>query len=207
MNTKRRFTSKRLAIFAATMLFFSLPTQALAHCDTLDGPVVGDARVALDKADVTPVLKWVKASDEQELRAAFAKAQAVRKLNPEAKALADTYFFETLVRIHRAGEGAPYTGLKPAGSVEPPIAKADLSLEKGNVDDLAKAIASHAEAGIRERFQHALTTRQHAQESVAAGRDYVAAYVTYVHYVEGIVEAVHSAPHHGEAGATSPHLH
>ena len=204
MYAKRRFTSQRLAIFAASMLIFALPTQALAHCDTLDGPVVGDARVALDKADVTPVLKWVKASDEPELREAFAKAQSVRKLNPEAKALADSYFFETLVRIHRAGEGAPYTGLKPAGTVEPPIAMADLALAKGNVDDLAKAIASHAEAGVRERFQHALTTRQHAQESVAAGRDYVAAYVTYVHYVERLAQAVHAEAHHGEAAASAP---
>ncbi len=206
MNAKRRFTSQRLAIVAAIMLIFTLPAQALAHCDTLDGPVVGDARVALDKADVTPVLKWVQASDEQELREAFAKAQSVRNLNPEAKALADSYFFETLVRIHRAGEGAPYTGLKPAGTVEPPIAKADQSLEKGNVDDLAKAIASHAEAGVRERFQHALATRQHAQESVAAGRDYVAAYVTYVHYVEGVVQAVHAEAHHG-ASAAPAHQH
>lgn len=207
MNANLRFTSQRLAIGAAIMLIFTLPTQALAHCDTLDGPVVGDARVALDKADVTPVLKWVKAADEAELREAFAKAQAVRKLNPEARALADTYFFETLVRIHRAGEGAPYTGLKPAGTVEPPIAMADRALEKGNVDDLAKAIASHAEAGVRERFQHALATRQHAQESVAAGRDYVAAYVTYVHYVEGLAQAVHAEAHHGEAAAPVHHQH
>ena len=92
MNKKRRFTGQRLAIFAAVMLIFTLPTQALAHCDTLDGPVVIDARGALEKGDVTPVLKWVQAADEAELREAFAKARAVRKLNPEAKALADTYF-------------------------------------------------------------------------------------------------------------------
>jgi hypothetical protein len=206
VNAEYCIAQNRLAICAAIMLIFTLPAYALAHCDTLDGPVVGDARVALDKADVTPVLKWVKAADEQELREAFVKAQSVRKLNPEARALADSYFFETLVRIHRAGEGVPYTGLKPAGTVEPPIAKADLALEKGNVDDLAKAIASHAEAGVREHFQHALATRQHAQESVAAGRDYVAAYVTYIHYVEGVVQAVHAEAHHGEAAAPA-HQH
>lgn len=205
MNALHQITAKQLAIIAAIFLVLALPAAVLAHCDTLDGPVVADARVALDKGDITPVLKWVQADDEAELKAAFAKARDVRKLNPEAQALADSYFFETLVRVHRAGEGAPYTGLKPAGTVEPPIAKADLSLEKGNVDELAKAIASHAEAGIRERFQHALATKKHAQESVEAGRDYVAAYVTYVHYVEGIVNAVHTKAHHGEAAEAPAH--
>jgi hypothetical protein len=194
-------------VFTASVLALALPTAVLAHCDTLDGPVVADARVALDKADITPVLKWVKAADEPELRAAFARAQTVRKLDAAARELADSYFFETLVRIHRAGEGAPYTGLKPAGAVEPVIVKADQALEKGSVDDLAKTIASHAETGIRERFQHALETKQHAQESVAAGREYVAAYVTYVHYVEGVVQAVHAAAHHGEPAAPAAHQH
>ena len=194
-------------IAAAVALTFAIPYSAAAHCDTLDGPVVADARVALDKGDITPALKWIRAADEQTLREAFAKTQAVRKINSEAKSLADTYFFETLVRVHRAGEGAPFTGLKPAGSIEPVILKADQSLETGNVDDLAKTIATHAEAGIRERFEHALETKKHAGESVAAGRDFVAAYVTYVHYVEGIVQSVHAAAHHEEKAAEAPHKH
>lgn len=207
MNAKCKIACKCMIVIAVSLLILGLPAQALAHCDTLDGPVVADARIALDQADITPVLKWVKSDDEQELRAVFAKTVAVRKLDPAARDLADTYFFETLVRIHRAGEGAPYTGLKPAGTVAPPVAMADLALEQGNVDGLAKAIAGHAEAGIRERFQQALETRKHARESVAAGRDYVAAYVTYVHYVEGIVQAVHAGPHHDEAGAPAHHQH
>ena len=205
-------TAKRVwmvwgAFFSLGVAALLLPGQATAHCDTLDGPVVSDARMALEKGDITPVLKWISAADEQALRDAFAQAQAVRKVNADARALADTYFFETLVRIHRAGEGAPYTGLKPAGAVEPVILKADQSLEKGSVEELAKAIASHAEAGIKEKFGHALETKKHAQESVVAGREYVAAYVTYVHYVEGIVQAVHAAAHHGEPTAPSGHQH
>ncbi len=43
-----------------------VPRPALAHCDTLDGPVVKDARVALDAQDVTPVLKWVSRDKEGE---------------------------------------------------------------------------------------------------------------------------------------------
>lgn len=183
------------------------PPGAWSHCDTLDGPVVIEARDALDKGEVYPLLKWVRAEDEKEIREAFAKTLAVRKLSPEAQKLADLYFFETLVRIHRAGEGAPYTGIKAAGTVEPVIANADQALEKGSVDALAKAIATHTEEGIRQRFNHALKTRKHAGESVEKGREFVEAYVTYVHYVEGIVQAVHAKAHHDKAAPAAAHKH
>lgn len=196
-----------LTAAALALILLLAPQAALAHCDTLDGPVVADARLALAKGDVTPVLKWLQANAEQEVRENFARALAVRKLDPEAQKLADTYFFETLVRIHRAGEGAPYTGLKAAGTVEPVVAKADQALEQGSVDGLTKAIVAHTEEGIRERFQHALETKKHAQESVEAGREFVEAYVTYVHYVEGIAQVVHGSAHHGEAEAPVAHQH
>lgn len=193
------------ASFAAAILV--APQITLAHCDTLDGPVVGDARTAMSMGDVTPILKWVQPKDEAEIREAFAKTMVVRKLDSKAQQLADTYFFETLVRIHRAGEGAPYTGLKAAGAVEPVVAKADLALADGNVDGLAKAIVTHTEEGIRKRFEHALETRKHAHESVEAGREFVEAYVTYVHYVEGVANAVHGAPQHAKTGTPGSHQH
>lgn len=196
-----------LGMLLALGLGLILPGQAAAHCDTLDGPVVADARAALAEENVVPVLKWVKADDENEIRAAFEKTLAVRKLDPAARELADRYFFETLVRIHRAGEGAPYTGLKPAGTVEPVIAKADRALVKGSVDELARAIAAHTVEGIRERFNRAMENRKHADDSVQAGREYVESYVTYVHYVEGIALLVHGVPHHAEGAAAEPHGH
>jgi hypothetical protein len=153
------------------------------------------------------VLKWVQAGDEAEIRQAFEKTLAVRKLNPEAREFADMYFFETLVRIHRAGEGAPYTGLKAAGTVEPVVARADQALVKGSVDELTKAIAAHTVEGIRERFNRAVETRKHAGESVQAGREYVEAYVDYVHYLEGIAQVVHGAPHHAEKAPKASHRH
>jgi len=109
------------------------PGTALAHCDTLDGPVVAAARKALDTGNVNLVLLWVQKKDETDIRNHFQKTVAVRKAGGQAKELADMYFFETLVRIHRAGEGAGYTGLKPAGKIEPPIAAADKSLETGKL--------------------------------------------------------------------------
>jgi len=204
-------SSKKSLVTAWTVLIIGavmmLPGKARAHCDSLDGPVITAARAALIRGEVTPLLKWVRVDDEQEIRESFAQTQSVRKLGPEAQELADRYFFETLVRIHRAGEGAPYTGLKAAGNIEPVVAKADRALEKGSVDELARAIAAATEEGIRERFQHALEARKHEQDSVQAGRGYVEAYVTYVHYVEGIARVVHGPPQHGEGATQAVHQH
>lgn len=160
--------------------------NAFAHCDTLDGPVVQAARIALEKGDVTPLLKWVQADDEKEIRVAFQKTLAVRTKGPEAKELADMYFFETLVRIHRAGEGAPYTGLKPAEAVDPAVALADEALKSGSVDKLVDVLTKAMTNSIREHFQHALETQKQADESVAAGREFVEAYVIFTHSVEGL---------------------
>jgi hypothetical protein len=182
-----------------TMIFtlaLALPGLAWAHCDSLDGPVIHDAQAALEQKDVTPVLKWVRAQDEAEIRKAFARALAVRQLGPEAKNLADTSFFETLVRVHRAGEGAPYTGLQPAGKIEPVMVKADQALEGGSIAELSDATAGHVAEGIRERFARAAEARKHATESVEAGRKYVAAYVDYIHYVEELANLIHGAGHH-----------
>ena len=155
-----------------------------AHCDTLDGPVVKTARAALEKGDVTPILKWIKKENEAEIRDLFKKTLTVRSKGKEAQELADMYFFETLVRLHRAGEGEPYTGLKPAGAVEPAIAEADKTLEIGSVESLVKLITDAASKGIRERFNKAKEARKHADHSVDAGREFVDAYVQFTHYVE-----------------------
>lgn len=155
---------------------------AAAHCDTLDGPVIQDARNALETKDVTPVLKWVKQKDEKVVRAAFAKAQSARgKKNADA---AENQFFTTLVKIHRAGEGAPFTGLKPAGEVEPAIAEADKALVSGSSDALVKLVTDDVVAGIRKRYEHAAETYKHKDESIEKGRKFVDAYVEYTHYVE-----------------------
>jgi hypothetical protein len=170
------------------------PRPARAHCDTLDGPVVLDAKAALQKGDVTPVLKWVRAGDdEKDIREAFAKTLKVRRLGDDARDLADRHFFETLVRVHRAGEGVGYTGLKPAGTVDPGIAAADKALDKGSADKLASEIGERVAAALRERFAKVVAARRHADESVEAGRAYVAAYVEFIHYVEA-VHALASAP-------------
>lgn len=192
-----------LTVTATCALTLLVPGLAWAHCDSVDGPVVLEARAALEQNDVTPVLKWVRPEDEAAIRAAFAHAAAVRGLGAEARELADTYFLETLVRIHRAGEGAPYTGLKAAGAIEPAIAEADRALASGSVDELADTLSRHTAQGLRDRFARVAEARRHAGESVEAGREFVEAYVVYVHYVEGLSHLVHSVGPH-EAADTHP---
>lgn len=177
------------------------PGVASAHCDTLDGPVVMAAKQALDKGDITPVLKWIKQDSETELRAIFDKTLVVRKNGPEAKELSDMYFFETLVRLHRAGEGAPYTGLKPAGGDIPHVVvAADKALETGSVEKVIRHLQHEFEEGIQARFAKVMEKKKHAEERVAAGREYVEAYVEYVHYVENLYMGAAGKSPHGESG-------
>ena len=168
-----------------------LPRAASAHCDTMDGPVVTAAKLALKTGDVTPALKWVRKTDEPEIRVAFVRTLNVRSLSPEAREMADNYFFETLVRVHRAGEGEPYTGLKPAGTeVEPGVAAADKALEVGSADALVKQGTAEVASGIRQRFAHVQEASKDAELGVEAGRQYVAAYVEFIHYVENVHQAM-----------------
>ena len=180
-----------VAILAVTTL---LTSRVLAHCDTMDGPVIKTARMALEKGDVTPALKWVSKDNEAEVRTSFEKTLAVRKQGKDARELADTYFFETLVRLHRAGEGAPYTGLKPHGTpLEPGVAEADQALDSGKMDGLIAVVSAHLSDGIRERFNRAVELKKHQNQGVEAGREYIEAYVSYVHYVENLMAAAAGA--------------
>ena len=198
MRARASFMKMAIMLTIYMSIWF-LPNISGAHCDTLEGPVVKAAKVALEKGDVTPVLKWVKKEHEKEIREIFKKTLAVRTKGPEAKELADMYFFETLVRIHRAGEGAPYTGLKPGEAIEPVIAEADKALESGSVDNLIKILTNDMSKGIRERFARAQETKKHADENVEAGREFVEAYVEFTHYVERLhLDATGKLAHHTE---------
>lgn len=169
------------------------PNKAFAHCDGMDGPVVKAAQKALETGNVNLVLIWVQKNDEAEIRKAFQKTLAVRKLGPEAKELADMYFFETLVRIHRAGEGAPYTGLKPAGrDLGPAIPAADKAIADGSVEPLLKLLTDTAQNGIREHFNQVIAKKNFGKDDVETGREYVEAYVSFIHYVERLYEAAKS---------------
>lgn len=203
MITVNRATFRRSFAVVAAAVAMSWGTAAQAHCDTLDGPVVSEARRALDAGNVNLVLGWVQKQDESEIRGAFQKALAVRKTGPAARELADTYFFETLVRVHRAGEGAPYTGLKPAGQIEPPIAAADKSIETGKLEPVAKMVIDRTKEGLHQQFDQVSAKKKYSPNDVAAAREFVNAYVEYVHYVERLYQGAGTghAAHGAEAAA------
>lgn len=199
MNRLEKFSRTLTAVIMATGLTALLAVNVQAHCDTMGGPVIPEARVALEKGEVTPILKWVKKDNEAEIKRVFAQAVAVRSKGGEAKALADQHFLETLIRLHRAGEGAPYTGIKDE-PVEPIAAMADQTLVSGSAEEMIGMISQHLAAVIREKFNRVVAAGKDKDKNVAAGREFVEAYVTYLHYVEGVHTAIAAAgDHHGGA--------
>ena len=173
----------------AILLILAAPV-AFAHCDWINGPVVADARTALAKGDVTPVLKWVAPANEAEIRRAFERTITARAA-AEAREVADQWFFETLVRVHRASEGEPFTGLKGAEYVpEAGIEMADHALETNSLVDVEKSLTAAIRSELQKRFAAVIELKKHADENVEAGRRFVDAYAEFVHYVDGVHRSV-----------------
>tara|TARA_B100000614_G_scaffold262007_1_gene293784 strand:- start:39 stop:629 length:591 start_codon:yes stop_codon:yes gene_type:complete len=194
----------RTALTKTTIVFlfsictgvFFMTDRVFAHCDTLAGPVVIEAKASLDNGNVTPLLKWVTAEKEMEVINAFNHTLEVRKLGVKAKQLADNYFFETLVRIHRAGEGAPFAGLQPAETIDKAVVLADKSILTGSVEKLAEILSKAAIKGIHDRYSKVMAAQKNMNNSVAQGREYVEAYVQYTHYVEGLHGLIKGSGNH-----------
>jgi hypothetical protein len=196
----RTFLAWSIGIFS---IAFLAPVSAFAHCDSLDGPVVKAAQKALNTRNLDLVLVWVRPEDEAEIRAAFNKTLSVRTLGQAAKELADRFFYETVVRLHRAGEGAAYTGLKPAGrDLGPAIPAADQAIDTRSLQPVEKLLATSLSKGLRAHFDEALGMKDYQSGDVKAGREYVKAYVEFIHYVERLHEAI-TAPSHGHFDESS----
>lgn len=171
------------------------------------------ARAALEGGKLEPVLAWVQPGDEAEIRDAFASARAVRRGGKEARALADRWFFETVVRVHRGGEGAPFTGLKAGGEPEPAVAAADRIVAGGSPEALEALLVRAVREGLHAHVAR-LQAERPSSDDVAAGRRWVAAYVPLVHWAEGVHAAAvrgadgeHAGPdaeQSGSAGTGAP---
>src|SRR5674476_676924 len=115
--------------------------------------VVKASQKALETGNINYVLIWVRADDEKEIKALFEKALRVRQLGTEAKELADIYFFETVVRLHRMGEGEGYTGLKPVGyQPEKGIKLADNAIETNSIDKLLAGLDKKHHSKIKNYY-------------------------------------------------------
>jgi hypothetical protein len=187
-----------LAGLAAMALVLLLrPVPASAHCDTMDGPAVKDGQLALDTGNVNIALKWVHADGAAELSRIFEQAQSARRLCEEARLVADQWFLENLVRIHRAGEGAPYTGLQPAGSqLDERVRAADEAVASGALAPLVGLVPEEQLAELEQRFAEVLARKDFPVDDVDAGRSYLEAYVRFFKLAEGRGDEHHQGHHH-----------
>jgi hypothetical protein len=193
LNSQRRF-KRILKIRFLSLIFFSIflfsSEVTFAHCDTLDGPLIADARKAMGQNNVNYVLKWVSVANESEIRVAFNLVMKVKGLSPEAKELSEKYFFDTLVRIHRAGEGEPFTGVKPAGTpIDDKVLAADKSIEIGNLSPLKNMVSKDILQELTKRFNKVMSLKNFDVNNVAAGREYIEAYVQFFKFAEGEKES------------------
>ena len=181
----------------ATMLSHNVS----AHCDSYDGPVIKDAQKALETENPELFLKWINEAQEAEVLSLFHKTAALKEGDEEIYEIVEQHFLETLVRLHRETEGAPYTGLKPAGTTKPIINLTDQAMVDGDIDGLIDRINEKTAEIIREK--HEKVTRLHAvkDESVEQGRAYVDAYVDYTHSIE----ALHDLLEHVNEGIGHSH--
>lgn len=194
LKKKRNTMTGLVPLFILSMLILST-NVTYAHCDTMDGPVIKDARNAIGQNNVNFVLKWVKPENEAELKEAFVLVMNVRDLSAEAKILADKYLYETLVRLHRSGEGVPFTGVKPSGyPVDKRILAADKSIESGNLSPLTELVSKEVLPELTERFEKVMSLRDFDFNNVKAGREYIEAYVQFFKFAEGEEEG-HSEAH------------
>jgi hypothetical protein len=169
------------------------------HCDSMDGPVVTTARQALDAGDVKLILPYVPEDGEAEVIEAFEKVLPLHQQVYGTKQVADRYFFETVVRIHRAGEGAPFTGLKPAGlDVGPVIPVAEKAIETESPDELEQLLVDIVRTEVRKRFDQMLHLKKHAQEDLDAARKYVEAMLGLQVYSNKLYLCAKAEPHEGD---------
>lgn len=188
---------RSLFIMSLTLIFSIITVQPVeAHCDSYDGPVLKDGAKALETNNVELIKKWIPAADEAELVALFHKTYNLKKGDQEVYKIVQTHFYETFVRLHRQMEGAPYTGLKPAGTTEKIVVMSDNALESGDIDHLLNALSNHVNSVLKEKYEKVAALEKVKNESPAKGRQFVAAYVDYTHSIEAVHNMVDGAATH-----------
>ena len=192
-----------IMILAVITLMTIMTEKASAHCDTMDGPAVQDGRIALETGNINYAYKWIFEDFEKELKEIFDLSLKVRKLGEDAREAADRWFLENLVRIHRAGEGASYDGLKPSGTaLDPKVTAADESIALGNMSPIKGLVTTEEYHLLEEKFNRAIALKDYDINDVKAARAYVKAYVTFFKMAEG-----EDHEHHHSHGLEHHHGH
>ncbi|MCG9970907.1 DUF6448 family protein [Christiangramia crocea] len=190
-----------LSLLTIFIMFFVGSLPANAHCDSYDGPVIQDAQKALERNNVSLVLKWISEEQEPQIVDLFNKTYNLKNKDEEVYGIVKKHFFETLVRLHRETEGAPFTGLKPAGETKQVIELSDHALANKDVDDLIEKFNAHLGKVIRKKYSVVAGLDKVKNESVERGREYVRAYVDYTH----TLEAIHDLMEHDRVAPSHNH--
>lgn len=200
-----KLATRSLLLVAAALLVLAPIAPASAHCDSRKGPVATAAQAALEAGDLALVTPYVGPEAEASLTAAFEQAMKVRALGGDAQALADEYFMETAVRLHREGEGAPYTGLTDEETPQA-ILVADEAMQSGSLDGAYAFLESELQAGLAAQYQHVIEARAHAdaEGTVEAQRERVEAELGFEKYVYQLYLSLTGVIEHQE-GATAGH--
>jgi Family of unknown function (DUF6448) len=111
---------------------------------------------------------------------------------------------ETVIRLHRAGEGAAYTGLKPAGAdYGTVIPAAEHAVETGDLTTLKAMLFEQIEHVLRERLAHVRELQKAPLEPKTAAdvphaRERVSAELGFVTFAETLRQAAlgKGAEHH-----------
>lgn len=207
-GTRKAWSGLLAAALVAVAAFLAMPGEAQAHCDSANGPIVISAYKALETGNVDLALPYVKADAEAEVKAAFEHAMAVRKLGGEAQKLADRYFAETVVRLHRIGEGASYTGIQENPEITPGLEAAEHAVADGDLTEVYAVLDEAVKHGIEEYWHKVLEARERAEKegTVEAHRERAEAELIFEKFVFGVEQAAKGLVH-TEEGAVGGHDH
>ncbi len=121
-----------------------------------------------------------------------------RELGQAAQEVADQFFFETAVRLHREGEGAGFDGLKPAGlDVGPVIPIAEKAIASGSSAELEQLLCGIVKEQVNQRLQEAMHLKEHAGHGVENNRAYVEAMLGLQVWSHKLYQTAKSAAHEG----------
>ena len=196
-----------LTIAILSFFMFTNIQTASAHCDSYDGPVIQDAEQALATNNVDLVFKWISTDQVKEVTDLFKKTYNLKKGDKEVYEIVKIHFFETLVRLHRETEGAPYTGLKPAGTTKPIIYLSDKAIKDNDIESLLGKLNNHIASVVKEKYNKVSALNKTKNESVEKGREFVAAYVDYTHTLEAIENILAHQDGEKSAEKASGHNH
>lgn len=188
---------KIVALSLAVTILFGWVSTVSAHCDRVNGPVAVAAKEALKSGDVSQVLIWVGEEQEEELRSKFKESMQVYRQGEPSRKLAERYFMETTVRLHREAEGMPYTGLKPASEVSEDIQLAEKALDSGKLKPVINLLSKELRQKTERLLSRAKKAETNKGNSIEAGRRWVDAYVKYIVYVHKLYQKIQAGPAHG----------